>query len=57
MLPEMVSEIKPTCNLIFGILKCNLLKDTIVVDLKNCTLRGIHIYKKDRSSQVNKYIP
>ena len=46
MLPEMASEITPTCDLIFGILKCNLPKDTIDVDMKIHTLRGFHTYKK-----------
>ena len=50
----MASEITPTCDLIFGYLRCNLLKDTIDIDLKVHTLRGIHTYKKDLSSQVNK---
>ena len=40
MLPEMASNITPTCNLIFGILKCNLPKDLIDVDLKIHTFRG-----------------
>ena len=44
-------------DLIFGILYCNLQKDTIDVDLKICTLQGIYTYKKDRSSQVSKYSP
>ena len=53
----MVSKITPNCDLILGILKCNLSKDTIDIDLNIHTLRGIHSYKKDRSSQVNKYSP
>ena len=53
----MASEITPTCNLIFGYLRCNLPKDTIDIELKVCTLKRIHTYKKDRDSQVNKYNP
>ena len=51
----MASEITPTCDLVFGYLRCNPLKDTIDIDLKICTLTGTHTYKKDISSQVNKY--
>ena len=53
----MASEITPTCYLVFGYLRCNLLRDTIDIELKICTLRGNHIYGKDRRSQVNKYSP
>ena len=57
MLTEMASKITPNCNVILGVLKCNLPKDTIDVDLKICTLQGIHTYKQDKSSQGNKYSP
>ena len=57
MLPEMACEFTPNCDLIFGILNCNLQKDTIDVYLKIHTLWGIYTYKKDRSSQVSKYNP
>ena len=45
------------CDLIFGILTCNLPQDTIDVDLKVHTLLGIHTYKKDRNTQVIKCSP
>ena len=57
MLPEMACEFTSSCDLIFGLLNCNLLQDIIDVDLKICTLWGIYTYKKDRSSQVGKYSP
>ena len=57
MLPEMTSEITPTCDLVFGYLRCSLPKDTTDIDLKICTLRGVDSFKKDRSSQVNKCSP
>ena len=44
-------------NLTFGILSCTPSEDTINVDLKICTLWGIHTYKEDRSTQVIKYTP
>ena len=45
------------CDLIFGILKCTLPKDLIEMDLKVCTLGGIHTYRKDRSTQIIKCSP
>ena len=53
----MASEITPTCDLVLGYLRCNLLNDTIDIDLKIHTLRGIHTCKKDRSSHINRYSP
>ena len=53
----MVFELLANCNLIFGILSCNLPRDTIYVDLKVHTLWGIHTYRKDRSTQVIKCSP
>ena len=38
-------------------MKFNLPKDTIDVDLKLHTLRGIHTYKKDRDNSKKKFSP
>ena len=53
----MTCKLSANCDLIFGILSCNLPEDTIDVDLKVCTLQGIHTYKKDRNAQVIKCSP
>ena len=50
----MACELAANCDLIFGILTCNLPEDTIDVDLKVHTLQVIHMYEKDRSTQVIK---
>ena len=55
MLPEMTWEFTPNCDLIFGILNCNLPKDSIDMDLKIHTLWDIAYPQKDRCSQVSKY--
>ena len=44
-------------DLIFGILKCNLPGGTLDVDLKVHTLRGIHTFRKDGSTQIMKCSP
>ena len=54
ILPEMACDLLTQCDLIFGILKCALPEDTIDVDLKVCTLWGIHTYRKDSSTQIIK---
>ena len=53
----MASEVTPSCDSVYGYLRCNLPRDTIDIDLKIHSLRGIHTYKKDRGTQVNKYSP
>ena len=53
----MASKITPKMGSSFGYLRCNLPKDTIDIDLKIHTLRGIYPYKKGRSSDVNRYNP
>ena len=42
----MACNLSANCDLIFGILSCNLPEDTIDMDLKVCTLQGIHTFKK-----------
>ena len=49
----MACKLAANCDLIFGILTCNLLEDTIDVDLKVHNLQGIYTYKKDKSTQVS----
>ena len=53
----MACELSTQCDLIFGSLKYTLPEDTIDVDLKVHTLRGIHAYRKDRSTQIIKCSP
>ena len=45
------------CNLMYGYLKCGLPEDTIKMDLRICTLKGIHTFKKDYKSQSSKCTP
>ena len=53
----MACKFSANCDLIFGILSCNLPEDTIDVDLKVCILWGIYTYKKDWRTQVIKCSP
>ena len=53
----MACKLSANSDLIFGILSCNLPEYTIYVDLKVCTLWGIHTYNKDQSTQVIKCSP
>ena len=53
----MACKLSMQCDLIFGIIKCTIPEDTVDVDLKVCTLRATHTYRKDRSTQNIKYSP
>ena len=50
----MACEISMQCNLVHRFLKCAIPGDTIDVDLKVHTLKGIHMFKKDYKSQTSK---
>ena len=45
------------CDLSFGFLKCALPDDKIDEDLKVCTLKGIHKFRKDYKMQTTKCSP
>ena len=53
----MENKLISICDLVNGLLKFNLPKDTIYVDLKIHTLRGIHTYKKDSNNLTRKFSP
>ena len=46
----MACELSKQCNLFYSFLKCALPEETIDVDLKACTSKGIHKFKKDYKS-------
>ena len=45
------------CDLTYGFLKCAIPEDAVDVDLKVHTLKGIHTFRKDYKSQMNKCSP
>ena len=53
----MACELAVQCNLMHSYLKCGLPEDTIDVDLKIHTLKGIHTFKKDYKSQTSECSP
>ena len=53
----MVCELSMQCDLVYRFLKYALPEDAIDVDLKVCTLKGIHTFKKDYKSQSSNCSP
>ena len=51
----MACKLLMQCDLIFGFLKCALPDDTIDVDLKVCTPKGMHAFRKDYKMQMTKF--
>ena len=46
----MTCDLKPTCDFIFRLLRCSLPKDTISVGLRVRTVKAIHTFRKDYTS-------
>ena len=53
----MACDLAVICDLLYRYLKCGLPDDTIDMDLKVCTLKGIHTFKKDYKSQTFRCSP
>ena len=48
----MTFKLTVKCDLVCGFLRCDFPMDTIDVDLKVCTLKGILTCKKDYKTQI-----
>ena len=53
----MGSQIIPSCDFVFGFMRCDMPEDARDIDLRICMIRGIHAYKEDRDSHINKFRP
>ena len=47
----MACELKPTCNFLFNFFQCALLKDIIGIEVTVRIVKGIHLYRKDHTSE------
>ena len=54
---RMVCELSIQCDHVYGCLICDLPEDTVYVDLKVCTLKAIHTFRKDYKLQTTKCSP
>ena len=54
---RMACNLAPSCSFLYGVLSCYLPEDTIDIELTVRTLKGIHTYKKDHSTQMSSYSP
>ena len=49
---RMACVLVPQCNFLNGFFQCQLLKDTIDVEVTVRTMKGIHMFKRDCTTQV-----
>ena len=48
----MACTLKPECNFLHGYFRCLLPIDTVDVEVKVKTMRGIHMFRRDWTTQV-----
>ena len=51
----MACILRPKCNFLNGYFRCLLPLETVDVDVKIKTMRGVHMFKRDRTMKVIKY--
>ena len=54
---KMACHLAPKCNFLHGFFQCNLWKDIIDVEITVRTLKGMHTFRKDCSSQSSMCSP
>ena len=47
----MACELKLSCNFLFGFFQCALPEDTMDIEVTGRTVKGIHTYRKDHTTE------
>ena len=53
----MVCLIQPECNFLHGFFRCKLPMKVVDVEVKVMSMQGMHIFRKDRTTQLIRCIP
>ena len=53
----MACLLQPECNFLYGFFRCRLLVEVVDVEVKITSMQGIHIFRRDRMTQLIKYTP
>ena len=53
----MACKLRPECNFLHGYFRCQLHVETVDVEVKVKAMQGIHMFRRDRTSQVIKCNP
>ena len=53
----MACLLQPECNFLHGFFRCRLLVEVVDVEVKITSMQGMHIFRRDRTSQLIKCTP
>ena len=53
----MACLLQPKCNFLHGFFRCKLPIEVVDVEVKVTSMQGMHIFKRDRMTQLNKCVP
>ena len=53
----MASLLQPECNFLHGFFRCRLLVEVVDVEVKITLMQGMHIFRRDRTTQLIKCTP
>ena len=53
----MVCLLQPECNFLHGFFRCKLPVEVVDVEVKITSMQGMHIFRRDRTTQLIKYTP
>ena len=53
----MACLLQPECNFLHGFFRCKLPVEVVDVEVKVMSLQSMHIFKRDRTTQLIRYMP
>ena len=54
---NMACLLQPECNFLHGFFRCKLPVEVVDVEVKITSMQGTHIFRRDRTTQLIRYIP
>ena len=54
---DMACPLQPECNFVHGFFRCKLPVEVVDIEVKVTSMQGMHIFRKDRTTQLIRYIP
>ena len=54
---DMACLLQPECSFLHGFFRCKLLVEVVDVEVKITSMQGMHIFRRDRMTQLIKYTP
>ena len=54
---DMACLLQPECNFLHGFFRCKLLVEVVDIEVKITSMQGMHIFRRDRTTQLIKCTP